>query len=220
MKNNKISEMSWEELVNLNDGKSCNDIIMKDQVFSVKSGEWKVRLGGRVLPAEWNSRGAALAGLAVEKRRAARRTARRTARQTARRAAQIIVYKVVRPMMRGEFASSYRDNHYRVIYQLNQYVTAPIGKLFVFNTLERALSYAKESSFYNDLSILKCETAETPEEIETVVYAGNLSTPDTERILKSFWGESETGVLPHYLTIAPPGAYVVRGLTPLEVVNS
>ncbi len=46
---------------------------MKDQVFSVRAGEWKVALNGRILPVEWASKGAALAGLSVEKRRAATR---------------------------------------------------------------------------------------------------------------------------------------------------
>ena len=34
---------------------------------------WKVTLNGYVLPTTWNSKGAAKAGLAVEKRRAANR---------------------------------------------------------------------------------------------------------------------------------------------------
>lgn len=49
----------------------------KDDVFSLAPDEWQIRLDGRVLPHTWNSKGAALAGLVVERRRAARRHARR-----------------------------------------------------------------------------------------------------------------------------------------------
>jgi len=38
-------------------------------VFSIRAGEWQVLLNSVVLPHTWNSRGAALAGLAVERRR-------------------------------------------------------------------------------------------------------------------------------------------------------
>lgn len=40
-----------------------------NQVFSIKDGEYKVMLAGRVLPHTWNSKGAALAGLKTEARR-------------------------------------------------------------------------------------------------------------------------------------------------------
>ena len=40
-----------------------------NQVFTVKQGEWQVLINGVVLPTIWNSRGAALAGIAVELRR-------------------------------------------------------------------------------------------------------------------------------------------------------
>ena len=40
-----------------------------NEVFTIREGEWKVRLGIFVLPTIWNSRGAALAGLKVEMRR-------------------------------------------------------------------------------------------------------------------------------------------------------
>ena len=39
------------------------------EVFTIREGEWQVRLGGEVLSAIFNSRGAALAGLKVEMRR-------------------------------------------------------------------------------------------------------------------------------------------------------
>ena len=42
-----------------------------DLVFCVRPFEWQVRLNGEVLPTIWNCRGAALAGLATERRRAA-----------------------------------------------------------------------------------------------------------------------------------------------------
>jgi len=42
---------------------------VKDGVFTLKFDEWKAILNGKVLPTEWNSRGAALAGLEVERRR-------------------------------------------------------------------------------------------------------------------------------------------------------
>ena len=42
---------------------------MKTDVFSIKEGEWQVRIGDKVLPTTWNSKGAALAGLQVELRR-------------------------------------------------------------------------------------------------------------------------------------------------------
>ena len=38
-------------------------------VFTIREGEWQVRIGLEVLPTIWNSRGAALAGLEVELRR-------------------------------------------------------------------------------------------------------------------------------------------------------
>lgn len=40
--------------------------MMRDQVFSIREGEWQACLGGEVLPITWNSKGAALAGLKVE----------------------------------------------------------------------------------------------------------------------------------------------------------
>ena len=45
---------------------------MNNTAFTLREGEWKVRLFGRVLPAAWNSRGAALAGMEVERRRITR----------------------------------------------------------------------------------------------------------------------------------------------------
>ena len=41
----------------------------KTDVFTVSDGAWQVRIGHDVLPAVWNSRGAALAGLETECRR-------------------------------------------------------------------------------------------------------------------------------------------------------
>jgi hypothetical protein len=38
-------------------------------VFTICEGEWQIRIGAEVLPTIWNSKGAALAGLAVECRR-------------------------------------------------------------------------------------------------------------------------------------------------------
>jgi hypothetical protein len=40
-----------------------------NEVFTIREGEWQVRLGSEVLPTIWNSKGAALAGLKVEMRR-------------------------------------------------------------------------------------------------------------------------------------------------------
>ena len=40
-----------------------------NDVFTIREGEWQVRLGNEVLPTIWNSKGAALAGLKVEMRR-------------------------------------------------------------------------------------------------------------------------------------------------------
>jgi len=34
-----------------------------NEVFTIREGEWQVRLGSEVLPTIWNSKGAALAGL-------------------------------------------------------------------------------------------------------------------------------------------------------------
>ena len=42
---------------------------VKTDVFTMREGEWQVRVGNEVLPTTWNSRGAALAGLAVECKR-------------------------------------------------------------------------------------------------------------------------------------------------------
>ncbi len=41
----------------------------RTDVFSLRDGEWQVRIGDEVLPITWGSRGAALAGLDVECRR-------------------------------------------------------------------------------------------------------------------------------------------------------
>jgi len=38
-------------------------------VFTIREGEWQIRIDKEVLPAIWNSKGAALAGLKVEMRR-------------------------------------------------------------------------------------------------------------------------------------------------------
>lgn len=45
-------------------------------VFTIERDVWRAVLHGRLLPAEWNSRGAALAGLQVEARRLDERTAK------------------------------------------------------------------------------------------------------------------------------------------------
>jgi hypothetical protein len=42
---------------------------MKTDVFTIRDGEWRVRIGDKILSAVWNSKGAALAGLQVELRR-------------------------------------------------------------------------------------------------------------------------------------------------------
>jgi hypothetical protein len=39
------------------------------EVFTIRPEEWQVRIGHEVLPIVWNSKGAALAGLATECRR-------------------------------------------------------------------------------------------------------------------------------------------------------
>lgn len=62
--------------------------MMQDsEVFSIRPLEWQIRIGLIVLPTIWSSKGAALAGLAVELRRRAARekveTERRAARETA-----------------------------------------------------------------------------------------------------------------------------------------
>lgn len=44
-----------------------------DCVFCIRPGEWQIRLAGKVLPHVFNSKGAAVAGLIVEKRRLLRR---------------------------------------------------------------------------------------------------------------------------------------------------
>lgn len=41
-----------------------------NEVFSHREGEWQVRLGNKVLPHVWNNKGAALAGMQTELRRA------------------------------------------------------------------------------------------------------------------------------------------------------
>ena len=41
-----------------------------NEVFSIREGEWQVRIGVEVLPTIWNSRGAAIAGMKTEIRRA------------------------------------------------------------------------------------------------------------------------------------------------------
>jgi hypothetical protein len=46
---------------------------MKDQTFSVQPGVHQVAVDGKIVPAEWGNLGAAIAGLAVERRRAAAR---------------------------------------------------------------------------------------------------------------------------------------------------
>lgn len=41
----------------------------KTEVFSIRDGEWQVRIGNLVLPHTWNSKGAAIAGLDTEAKR-------------------------------------------------------------------------------------------------------------------------------------------------------
>ena len=40
-----------------------------NEVFTIREGEWQVRLGNEVLPTIWNSKGAAMAGMKTETRR-------------------------------------------------------------------------------------------------------------------------------------------------------
>jgi hypothetical protein len=40
-----------------------------NEVFTIREGEWQVRLGSEVLPTIWNSKGAAAAGMKTEIRR-------------------------------------------------------------------------------------------------------------------------------------------------------
>ena len=42
------------------------------EVFTLAPGEWKLKLDGKVLKPTWNSKGAALAAIEVERRRAAK----------------------------------------------------------------------------------------------------------------------------------------------------
>ena len=42
---------------------------MQNEVFTIRAGEWQVKVGEIVLPTIWNSRGAALAGMRTEMRR-------------------------------------------------------------------------------------------------------------------------------------------------------
>jgi hypothetical protein len=46
------------------------------QVFTIREGEWKLLLDGMMVPAEWNSKGAAEAAIPVERERRARRAAK------------------------------------------------------------------------------------------------------------------------------------------------
>lgn len=48
----------------------------KNCVFTLDGEAWQIRVNGRVLPFTFNSRGAAIAGLLVEQRRAARKAAK------------------------------------------------------------------------------------------------------------------------------------------------
>lgn len=57
------------------------------EVFTRAQNEWQVRIGSEVLSTVWNSRGAALAGLAVE-------TRRRTARALRAAAAEALVHGI------------------------------------------------------------------------------------------------------------------------------
>lgn len=50
-----------------------------DEAFSLKEGEWKIRVYGRVLPHSFNSKGAAEAGIVVEKKRVAQQVQIQTA---------------------------------------------------------------------------------------------------------------------------------------------
>jgi hypothetical protein len=42
---------------------------LKTDVFTISDGEWQIRIGDKVLPTTWNSKGAALAWLRTECRR-------------------------------------------------------------------------------------------------------------------------------------------------------
>lgn len=48
------------------------DVNMND-VFTLDGHAWQLRLDGEVLPTTWNSKGAALAAIPIERKRAARR---------------------------------------------------------------------------------------------------------------------------------------------------
>jgi hypothetical protein len=45
------------------------DYTVPTDVFTIRQDEWQVRIDHEVLPTVWNSKGAALAGLATECRR-------------------------------------------------------------------------------------------------------------------------------------------------------
>lgn len=47
---------------------------MEDQVFAIRPDEFQITVNGKVLPAVFNSKGAALAGLQVEQRRATKKS--------------------------------------------------------------------------------------------------------------------------------------------------
>ena len=51
-----------------------NTPLLPDLIFTMREGEWKVRLNGEVLPTIWNSKGAAKAGLKTERCRRNRLT--------------------------------------------------------------------------------------------------------------------------------------------------
>jgi hypothetical protein len=52
------------------------------QVFTIREGEWKLLLDGVMVPAEWNSKGAAEAAIPVERERRMRKAAKEVKCQT------------------------------------------------------------------------------------------------------------------------------------------
>ena len=125
----------------------------------------------------------------------------------------MIVYKVVlksNGVIRNHYSSIMGNGFptYKIIYRVGETSTALIGKLFVFKELHFAEKFANTFNV-----ILKCKAKGRVTKVSTRVYVDS-SRAKNEEFIRVFWeGES-----PEELAKAPEGSYVVKSLTPLEVV--
>lgn len=121
----------------------------------------------------------------------------------------MICYKVVNS--ETNFFTSYMANfQYKLSYSLNTVTAANIGKIMVFDSLEKARNFVSHKYI-----ILECECGELTKINEMLHFT---CMYNDHRTLKRFWLDSDT-IDSKYKFPAPDGTYGTDWVKPIQVVN-